>query len=201
MIRAIPLAFLGAVLCRGAVAAQSSRYDWTQWSNVDLEKHLTYTLEDAPLTNSERQQIYKLIDNDYVHDSFTDAQRDDERETVMSARVGSIALTDRGSQQVIVQGPTFFCGAAGNCSYWIFIRHHGKLRLVLAAGGCSIMVRNTSSHGFRDVATGWHLSAFDSETRVYHWNGSKYEQTDCEAVSLDRDDPDKPPMITRCANP
>ena len=118
----------------------------------------------------------------------------------MSVRVGSIALADDGSQQVLVQGPRFFCGATGNCSYWIFVHHHGQLRLVLAAGGGLIVVRNTSSHGFRDLATSWHLSAYDSERRVYRWNGSQYEQADCYLVKLGRDDPHKPPVIAGCGN-
>ena len=198
-IRATSLTCLFAVVCGAAVPAQSSRYDWKQWSVLDLDKLLTYTLQDTPLTNSERQQIYKQIDNEYVHDSFTDAQRDEEREAVMSARVGSIALADDGSQQVLVQGPRFFCGATGNCSYWVFIRQNGQLRLVLAAGGSLIRVRNASRHGFCDVATFWHLSAYDSESRVYHWDGSKYEQADCFISKLNRDDPDKAPIIAGCA--
>jgi len=189
-----------AIFFGGMANAQSPRDDWKHWSVFDAEKRLSYTLRDAPLTGPERGQIYKLIDNQTVHDSFTDAQRREERETVMSARVGSIGLADDGSQQVLVQGPRFFCGATGNCSYWIFVRRHGQLRLVLAAGGGLIMVRNTSSHGFRDVATSWHLSAYDSERRVYHWNGSHYEQADCSLIEFDRDDPRKPPIIAGCGS-
>ena len=43
----------------------------------------------TPPTPDERQQIYRLLDNETVHDSFTDAQRDEERETVMDARIGT----------------------------------------------------------------------------------------------------------------
>jgi hypothetical protein len=87
----IPLMCLLAILCGGVAAAQSSRDDWKQLrSSFDLKAHLTHSLADAPLTSRERAQIYRLIDNKTVHDSFTDEQRDKERKTVMSARVGSI---------------------------------------------------------------------------------------------------------------
>jgi len=186
-----------AVLCGGMAAAQSSRDDWKRGSLFDVDEHLTYSLRDAPLTGRERELIYRLIDNQIVHDSFTDAQREEERNTVMSARVGSIVLADDGSQQVLVEGPRLFCGANSNCSYWIFIRQRGKLQLALAATGAFI-VRNTSSQGFRDVATAWHMSGFEVGFTVYRWNGRKYEQADCYSVKRDRDDPDKPPVIAGC---
>jgi protein required for attachment to host cells len=108
--RTIPLVCLLAVLFRGVAAAHSSRDDWKPGSSFDLDAHLTHSLADAPLTRKEREQIYRLIDNQTVHDSFADEQRDEERKTVMSARVGSIVLAEGGSQQVLVQGPTLFCG-------------------------------------------------------------------------------------------
>ena len=115
----------------------------------------------------------------------------------MSARVGSIVLAEDGSQQVLVQGPRLFCGANGNCSYWIFIRHRGQLRLILDAAG-AFLLRNTFSHGFRDVVLERHMSAFEEGFAVYRWNGTKYEQADCYSVKHDRDDPDKPPVIAGC---
>jgi len=195
--RTIPIMSLLTVLCGGVAAAQSSRDDWKSGSAYDVNANLIYSLADAPLTSKEREQIYRLIDNQDVHDSFTDAQRDEERKTILSSHVGSIALADDGSRQILVQGPTLFCGATGNCSYWIFIRHRGQLRLVLDAAG-SLIVRNTSNHGFRDVATGWHMSAYEGVFTVYRWNGTKYEKADCYSVKLDRDSPDKPPVIAGC---
>lgn len=197
VMRTIRLICLLAVLCGGVAAAQSSRDDWKLRSSFDLDAHLTHSLADAPLTSKEREQIYRLIDNQTVHDSFTDEQRDEERRTVMSARVGSIVLAEDGSRQVLVQGPTLFCGANGNCGYWIFIRHRGQLQLALAAGGAFI-VRNTSSYRFRDVATAWHMSAYEEVFTVYRWNGAKYEEADCYSVKHDRNDPSKPPVIAGC---
>lgn len=115
----------------------------------------------------------------------------------MSARVGLVELADDGSRQVVVEGPRLFCGANSNCSYWVFLHQHGELQLVLAATG-ALTVRNTSSHGFHDVATAWHLSGFEVGVMVYRWDGTKYEQADCYSVKRDRDDPDKPPVIVGC---
>jgi hypothetical protein len=76
--RTIPVMCLLAVLCGGAAAAQSSRDDWKLRRSFDVNAHLTHSLADAPLTSKEREQIYRLIDSQTVHDSFTDAQRDEE---------------------------------------------------------------------------------------------------------------------------
>jgi hypothetical protein len=199
--RVIPPLCLLAVLCGRVAAAQSSRDDWKRLrSSFDLQAHLTHSLADAPLTSEERAQIYGVIDNKTIHDSFTDEQRDEERETVLSARVGWIVLAEDGSQQVLVQGPTSFCGATGNCSIWVFIRYHGELRPALQAGAGVLIVRKTSSHGFRDVATGWHMSAAEEVFTVYRWNSTKYEQVDCYSAKFDpmNSSAGNLPVITDC---
>ena len=195
--RFIPVMCLLMALSGGVAAAQSSRDDWKPGSTHRVNAKLIYSLANAPLTTIERQQVYRLLDNDTVHDSFTDAQRDQERETVMDARIGFIELAEVGGQQVLVQGPSLFCGASGNCRYLVFIRQRERLRLVLDAGG-DFELRKTSSHGFHDVATSWHMSAYEQLINVYRWNGAKYEHADCYSVNWDRDDPDKPPVIAGC---
>ena len=195
--RALPLACLFAALAGNVSAAQHWRDDWKPGSAYDVDARLIYSLADAPLSGKEREQIYLLIDNQVVHDSFTDAQRDEERETVMSARLGFIELANNGSQQVLVQGPRLFCGANGNCSYWVFIRHHGQLRLILDAAG-AFLVRNTSSHGFHDVATSWHMSAYEGVYTDYRWDGTKYAKVDCYTSKWDRDYPVETPVISGC---
>ena len=195
--RAIPSICLFLVLTGGAVLGQSPRDDWKPGNARDADRKLAYSLADAPLSAKERVEIYRLLDSPAVHDSFTDAQRAEERETVMGARVGFIELAAGRGQQVLVQGPRLFCGASGNCRYLVFIRQRERLRLVLDAGG-AFLVRNSSSHGFRDVATSWHMSDYEALFNVYRWNGTKYVHADCYSVNRDRDNPDKPPMIAGC---
>lgn len=77
--RTVGLVFLLAVLFLGRAASQRSREDWKQASIFDVDAHLNHTLRDAPLTPGERQQIYRLVDSPIVHDTYTDAQREEER--------------------------------------------------------------------------------------------------------------------------
>lgn len=84
--------------------------------HFDLEAHLSSSLANANLSDQERGQIYSLIDDKTIHESFPDNQRDNERETVLSARVGLISLTGGQSQQIVVRGPAITCGHSWNCS-------------------------------------------------------------------------------------
>ncbi|MBZ5666412.1 MAG: DUF4352 domain-containing protein [Acidobacteriia bacterium] len=145
-------------------ASEKGREDWKQLathSYFDLT-HLPNSLADAPLTSGERAQIHKVTND-------------------LSARVGSIALAEDGSQQILVQS----CGDAPNCDIWIFIRHNGQLQLVLETGGEVVVLRGTFSRGFRDLAMGWHMGAYEEDFSVYRWNGSKYDQVDCYAAKSD----------------
>ncbi len=188
---------------RPASAAHDSgvgaRDDWKQWETrspaFDLDAHLTHSLADAPLTSSERSQIYKVIDDKTTHESSTDSQRE-EQETMMSARVGFIGLAEDGSQQVLVKGPESpdFCGASGNCPIWIFIRRSGRLQLALETGGQVLVLRAAFSQGFRDLATGWHMGAGKEDFSVYRWNGAGYDEVDCYEADINSN----PPLITDC---
>ena len=195
--RTVPVICILIALSGAAVEGQSLRDDWKPGKARGLDGKLVHSLADAPLSAKERVEIYRVLDNSTVHDSFTDAQRADERETVMGARVGFIELSRGGGRQVLVQGPRLFCGASGNCRYLVFVQQGERLRLVLDAGG-AFLVRNSSSHGFRDVTTSWHMSAYEALFNVYRWNGTKYVRADCYSVNYDRDDPDKPPLVAGC---
>ncbi len=186
------------IVLSGEVAAgQSSRDDWKPGSTYPVTANLVYSLANAPLTIKDRAQIYRLLDNETVHDSFTDAQRGEERETVMGSRVGFIQLAEGGGQQVLVQGPSLFCGASGNCRFLVFTRQSERLRLVLDAAG-DLMLRKSSSPGFHDVVMSWHMSAYEQLINVYRWNGAEYKKADCYRVNRDRVNLDKPPAIAGC---
>ncbi len=160
------------VLFTGAASAQCPH---DGWKVVDYD--LEFSLADAPLSSTERDQIYRVIDYKSVHDSFTDQQREEERTAVLSSRVGFINLARDGSRQLLVRGPLLYCGASGNCGWWVFIRSRGQLKLVLDAGG-AFLVGDKSTGGFLDIATEWHLNSSEAPCTIHHWNGVKYIETD-----------------------
>lgn len=176
------------LLVFGATAfAQHPRNSW-RLKPFDQEAHLTYTLADAPLTDSERDQIYRIIN--------PDAQ--EQREAIMSFRVGSIPLAPDGSQQILVRGTKDFCGATGNCSIWIFVRN-AKLQLALATIGQFLSVENSFTKGLRNIAVGLHESATSHLFTEYRWDGLAYIQTDCYSAEYPIDgNRNRRPTIVGC---
>jgi hypothetical protein len=179
--------------------AQHVRDDWKYLAHpFDLEAVLDHSLADAPLRAEERAQIYKLIDDKTVHDSFRDNQREEEHRTVLDARVGWITLAEDGGKQMVVRGPKQFCGANWNCSIWVFVRQGGKLRLVLSTGGNTFMIEKSSAYGFRAISTFWHMGADEGVFAVYRWDGAEYKEADCYDAKFDLDHRDRPPVTTDC---
>lgn len=64
------------------------------------------------------------------------------------------------SQQTLVRGTSPFCGATGNRSLWIVVRQAAQLRLALGTEGQVLIVRNSTTRGFHDIAIGRHDSAY-----------------------------------------
>jgi len=173
------------------VAVQKGRDDWRR-SAFDLEANLPDSVADAALTNEERAQIYKVIDEASLRWPSAKAKP----ETLMSARAGFIGLAEDGSQQILVRGPETpdFCGASGNCPMWIFLRRSGQLQLALETNGVTVTLRDSFSHGFHDLATASHMGSGEYDYAVYGWNGAKYHEVDCYTEKSWT----TPPVITDC---
>jgi hypothetical protein len=70
------------------------------------------------------------------------------------------------------------CGASGNCAFWIIDLH--QRRIVLRADGVQeFAVAPTSKHGFPDVTTETHESAFEHEFIRWQLIGGNYEPAAC----------------------
>jgi hypothetical protein len=147
---AISAKFMLVVFLFTSVAAAQLHHNSWKLKPLQLEPHLTHTLADAPLSSTERDQIYRVIDNKGIHESFTDQQREQERETVMSSRVGTIVLARNGSDQVFVEGPPQLCGARTQCIR-IFVHQGDQLRLVFDSWGTAFYVQTSWHNGLHDI--------------------------------------------------
>jgi hypothetical protein len=144
-------AAVGAFLVTSVAAAQFPRNSW-KLKPFAPEPPLTHSLADAHLSATEREQIYRAIDNQGIHDSFTAQQRDEERAIVMSSRVGTIVLARNGSDQIFVEGPPQFCGARTQC-FRIFVRDGDQLHLVFDSSATVFFLHTSLHNGFHDIGT------------------------------------------------
>jgi hypothetical protein len=172
-----------------AVAAQTRHF-------IDPWTDLTHSLRNAPLSETERADIYRVVD-ETAHDSFPESERAKERDTVLSAPVADVMVTAKGPAQVLVRSPELFCGAA-NCTLWLFLRESGHLRQILETSGTGLEIRNVTSHGFHDLVAGSHMSAFEQDYTLYRWDGRKYGPIDSYACRFNRESADRPLSDVRC---
>jgi hypothetical protein len=70
-----------------------------------------------------------------------------------------------------------YCGATGNCQFWVFVVNKGEYRLVLDTS----LVRDfgflkAETNGNRDLVVWSHDSAFRSPARLFQFDGEEYKE-------------------------
>jgi hypothetical protein len=107
-------------------------------------------------------------------------------------------LTLAGSPALVVQpSGNEFCGATGNCSFWIVDLR--RRRVVLNAVGIrSFAVSPSRPGGMPVILTGSHASAYEREEIRWQFEGSSYRRESCATVNAANDDgqPYPTPRIT-----
>lgn len=85
------------------------------------------------------------------------------------------------NQQVILAEAGAGCARGGqgsNGAMWL-IRFDGARAVLMASpkggfGGWLYSIQPTTSHGYRDIVLGWHMSAFESELTYFRFDGRSY---------------------------
>jgi hypothetical protein len=110
------------------------------------------------------------------------------RELFANLRVRAVDLNGDGVPEVIAQpsGTLYWCGATGNCAFWIFQKTRGRFRAILDShqgnGIISAQIFNmlpTRTHGYNDLVLGAHESASEKELIIYRFNGRVYRPHEC----------------------
>lgn len=91
----------------------------------------------------------------------------------------ALDLDGDGTPELEVRGIKSLCGA-NNCSAWIYRRVTKDYQRLLEAGSIQqIEIQPTTSHGYHDITTAQHGSAWSSELRRYKFDGRQYQLTGC----------------------
>lgn len=176
--------------------AESLRDDWQHLrDDLNFYSQLNHSLADMSLSARERAQIRGAIEHER---DYPGNQREEMRKMILGSRAGAIKPTRGSGQLILVRGAEQFCGATGNCSFWLFIRQGGNDRLILSGEGQGLFEGKRFHHGLPDLVVTLHDSAFRTDVSVYSWNGRGYEQADCYFVTYDMTDRSKEPAITGC---
>ncbi len=93
-----------------------------------------------------------------------------------------VKLSSTGAAGVVVVGTSEsgFCGATGNCSFWVFMSTASGYRLVLDAGLAQswrlVWSKNAQS---ADIQTQTHGSATETDYVLYRYSGTRYRPIRC----------------------
>ncbi|MGQ0541454.1 MAG: hypothetical protein ACT4O9_06340 [Blastocatellia bacterium] len=97
-----------------------------------------------------------------------------------------VDLNRDGRKEILVRSTTAqFCGAVGNCDFWIFERRRSGLRMLLHGDDywdvtkMGDQVKRTRTNGYSDILLKGHFSVSETSYSTYKFNGRKYVETKC----------------------
>jgi hypothetical protein len=95
-------------------------------------------------------------------------------------RSGAFRPGSQHSILVVQATANCLCSPTGNCDFWVFDRVKTEYRELLHAEAVqTFRFLPSSSHGFRDLQTSMHGSAWYSDLTNYRYNGEHYEVHSC----------------------
>jgi hypothetical protein len=116
-------------------------------------------------------------------------------------RVAEVKLTLTSESYLLVEASDpCHCGATGNCSFWVLRRKVKAFDVLLATHMVqTFSVDGHFTHGFRDLKTFSHVSASESGSVLYRFNGAEYRATECAHVRYELDENRRlvPSIITK----
>jgi len=122
-------------------------------------------------------QILEEIRKDTTWQPMDEAIRDSLAFRLVADRVD---LNRDGVPELVIRGQGgFICGAYW-CPYWIYRRPSNGYERVLDAGNIQLLEPlATMTHGYRDVRTWMHGSAWESGVTLYAFDGRRYRAVKC----------------------
>jgi hypothetical protein len=143
---------------------------------------LAQALQPTPVSGQRRQSV--RVPHQIVEDILKDTLLDE----LLPNRAGSLAanlvavpvdLNGDAVPELEIRALNFICGP-NNCPTWIYRRTaSGYERLLDANSVQTLQPKSTLSHGYRDIMTARHGSAWDSDLVVYKFDGRVYRQSAC----------------------
>ncbi|HTH53129.1 MAG TPA: hypothetical protein VL495_04200 [Edaphobacter sp.] len=169
---------LFTAMCGLAPAQQNP---WTQVTLDLLEKRLP----PAHLTDSQKRNIEKQVSGIAQHDSWQCTSEEDLTELRKGLLYEEIPLKAAEKTVIVTSGVGCARGGQGaNGAMWLFGVKANQIHYLGELSGWGPGVLSASHAGYRDLVTGWHMSAEETGLSYYRFNGKEYKRTDhADAVS------------------
>ena len=121
-------------------------------------------------------QIIQQLQQDSTEDDVVDLYRDSLAAYLVAE---PLDLNRDGIPELVIRGSGKIC-AANNCVSWIYRRSPTGYERLLSTGAIQrIEPQATNTHGYRDVMTSTHGSAWDGDLALYKFDGQRYRRMRC----------------------
>jgi len=131
-----------------------------------------------------------------VLDNWPCAEEDEDLEWTENLKFEELPVSVTEKIVLVEAGPGCARGGQGsNGAMWI-IRFQGDKFSLLATpeqqfNGWLYSIQETSSHGFRDLVLGWHMSAFENDLSYFRFDGTCYQRIGAATQLTDEDNVEK----------
>jgi hypothetical protein len=161
----------------------------------------TEYLGQAHLPQSDKDAIVAFVFRDTDPRSCVSPMRSLQKE-LASIRIAQARLTPTSEKYLLVQASdSCHCGGTGNCSFWVLRKKPNGFDILLDTDMVqTFALERHFTHGFRDLKTSSHGSAFQSGLVRYQFDGKEYRAAECAESLYEVDDGGnvaKKPTITR----
>src|SRR6266568_4205285 len=206
------LAFMMALSGLGQIAQESGNrsrleWDWRRADELSWKESISRT-KNKNMTQAERNRLIAAI-TEQLRSSAADlgiGSNEELRNIAGETRVKYVHLSKSRVLEVIAQagGERSGCSPTGNCPFWVLRRRGSEYEVLLEAEAQTFTIQPIQSRGFSDLVLARHGSAFESEARVYKFNGESYASTRCYDVQWSEPDGEgeyhrlKKPQIIGC---
>lgn len=156
-------------------------WDWRRAEELTGQQSISRT-QDLPA--SERDHLLAAITNELSSDEFESEEA--RKKAAMEARIKYVDLGD-GKPEVVVQsadGTT--CSPTGNCAFWVFRLTENSYGALLQAEAQTFTLQRSHTHGLLDIVLARHGSAWESEVKVYKFDGKSYREGDCYSAAWEQ---------------
>jgi hypothetical protein len=168
--------------CQQTVAPAEFHWNSTKWQELSWKQSIGRQKLPPTLKADLMQTLVEQMREDQC--GSDQRGRLSERQMRLAAQKARIAFVDlaaRGSNEIIAQaGDDAQCSPTGNCSLWVLRLEKDGYHVILSAESeQTFTIQTTRTNGFRDLVLGMHGSAFESELRLYKFDGSSYKRAGC----------------------
>lgn len=155
-----------------------------QWQELSWKQRIRR----RRLSPALKADLIETIVEQMREDNSDDEPRRDAqlRQVARETRIEFVDLAGHGRKEVIAQagGANSDCSPTGNCPLWVLRRQADGFHVILSASSeQTFTIQTTQTNGLHDLVLGMHGSAFESELRLYKFDGSRYKQRGCYEAS------------------